>query len=200
MAAGDWFELTLFATLYGETIINRWHYEQTAGGGNGALALQTAFQASVLDDIANLQSDDMAYNRVLAQNLNTPADNSEDVLPTPPVGNAVQNGTPKVLALSYRSLRPDLSKRYSYKRFAGIDITLLGGNQWNVIDGKFAALAAAMTSTITSSGNTFKPVQLKFVYPGGGLPPVITKNYDITGWTVIGEPTTQDTRKANRGI
>lgn len=200
MSIGDWFELTLEQTYMGEVMFNVWSYEQTAGGAAGAASLATAFQASVMDDLEDCQITGVVYTRVLAQNLTNILDNAEDTTPTPSGGLNAGEGTPLPLALKYRSSRPDLSRKYSFKAIGGFPLDFLVNGLIDTTIPAITNLASAMISTITSAGNTFKPVQLRRVYPGGGLPPVITKNYDITGWNARPQPGTQNTRKQGRGI
>lgn len=200
MATGEFYELTLVQRVQNETMLNVWHYEQTAGVALAASILLAQWQADVLPDISAIQSDDVAYSRIVVQNLVTESDNAEDVTPTPAVGGVTDNPTPLMLALVYRSARPDLSKRYSYKRFGGIASGLLTSPIFNASHANVQALGTAMAASIVTGSNTFVPIQLRKVYPGGGLPPVLTKRYTITVWTPQTQPGSQDSRRLGQGI
>lgn len=201
MATGNFYEITLFQTYLGEVMINRWDYQQISGSLSDAPGLLAQFQSVVLPDFAAIQSADVAYNRILVQNLNSPTDNAEDTTPTPAVGGQAGGGVPLPLALSYRSSRPDLSHRYSYKRIGGIATGLLSNAAFVVTGADVVALEATMALQLSVGTSTWRPVQISRVYPGGGAPPTISINYAIVGnWEASPNPTTQNTRKVGRGI
>lgn len=201
MTTGNFYEVTLFQTYLGEVMINRWDYQQVSGSLSDAAGLLSMFESVVLPDVAAIQSADVAYNRILVQNLHVPSDNAEDTTPTPAVGGQAGGGVPLPLALSFRSSRPDLSHRYSYKRFGGVASGLLSNAAFVTIGADVQSLEATMALQLSVGTSTWRPVQIKRVYPGGGAPPTLSINYAITGdWVASVNPTTQNTRKVGRGI
>jgi len=196
MATGEFYEVTLF---YGADLLNlfqnRWHYEQTGGLAASASALAGSWQVSVLTPLAGIMAPETVFQRVLVQNLITIADNTEDLTPTPNLGSSLNPAVPDTLAYSFRSARPDLSKRHSYKRFGGVASTLLVGRNWNISASAVINLQTAMGSVINPGTNNWKPVQLRETTDP--ITGVITysKNYDITSWQAIAKPSTQDSRK-----
>lgn len=199
MAVGDFYELTHFQELRGQQVLNVYHYEQTAGIAGGAPQLLAGWIFSQLPLIAAIQADDVTYTRILAQNLITETDNAESLTPTPASGAITDVPVPLRLAMAFRSQRPDLSKRYSWKRYAGIASSILSGFQFNALHAGVVALANGLDTVVTSGANSFKPVQLRLVDPATGNP-VVQKRYDITGnWTALAEPATQDSRAFGRG-
>lgn len=199
MAIGEFYEVTLYQRYREQVLINRWHYEQLTGLSN-AVGLRDGWQVAVLPAFSAIQSDDVSYTRLLVQNLNNPTDNAEDVTPTPAVGGVADTSVPLRLALAFRSNRPDLSRRYSWKRVGGIASGLLTGDVFNAAHANIANLAVVMGVQVAGGGSNWRPAQLKATCPGGGAPCTYTMNYPISGWIALPEPSTQDTRKLGRGI
>lgn len=202
MANGDRYRITTFGHLYSETCENVYDFLQTAGSG-GASDLLAAWEANVHPAVADCQEDDFFYDRILCQNWDTPTDNAEDLTPTPSTGTHTGSAAlPQFIALAWRSTRPDLSKRYSYKRVAGVPLSVVAGPYVDTgfLATEMAAAATAMQTTLATGGSYFQPVQLHLAYPGGGGAPVVTVNYAITEWIARDQVTTQDSRKRGRGI
>lgn len=199
MAIGDFYELTIFQLMRGQVMMNVFHYEQTAGVAGAASSLLAGWQSAILPAMADVQSNEVTYDRILVQNLVTDTDNAEDITPTPVQGAQLASPAPLRLAMTFRSTRPDLSKRYSYKRIGGVASNFLTGYTWNIAGAQVAALAALLDANITGGANTWKPVQLRLKDPVTGNP-VLLKNYDITGnYIAIAEPSTQNSRTFGRG-
>lgn len=201
MALGDLFKITLFQELLGEQMINTFTYRQAGSSVvTPALLLGSGFQTTVLPKIQAIQVTLVKYIRILSQNLITPADNWEDVTPTPFQGLVSASSLPSFVAASFRSSRPDLSKRYSYKRFSGIPQTWQEDNTWLEVsvNTPFGDLSTAMTTILGSgSGHSFTPCQISTTYPGGV--PTYTHKYDITSWVDQEDIATQLSRRKGRG-
>jgi len=201
MALNDLFRVTLYQDYFGQKVQNVWHYRQAGSLTTpGAANLATTFQASVLTPIADCQVNELLYERLLVQNLMTPADNAEDLSLTEVTGNIVSTGAPSLIAMSFRSDRPDLSKRFSYKRLAAPPIGQITGQIFT--SGQVTimqACANAMELVLsTAAGFNFTPCQVRRVIPGIG-DPFFQWVYDIIVWTPSAQVTTQDTRKIGRG-
>jgi len=199
MAVGDLYRVTLFQNLSGQDIQNVFYYRQTVlGTGVPAVALVNAFQSVVLAELANTQANELNYNRVLGQNLFTETDNAEDESPTPTQGALELPAAPTFIAGSMRSNRSDLSKRYSWKRFAGWPVSRILNDGWTA-----EQLAAAdlleidMAATLANSANVFIPVSVGIDIVAGIPTPV--ERYVITQWTTINQVTSQSSRKIGRG-
>lgn len=199
MAIGDFFKLTLEAEYYSEDVQNVFFYEQqSAFAGNPAQALATAFETVVLAAMSQIQVTLVAYKRVLAQNLITVTENYEILTPTPANGTEVGGGAPPLIAMSFRSTRPDLSQRYSYKRIGGIPISWITGENWNATsEPESGALATAMATVLSPGFGDFKPIQLRVQYVLGS--PVYTRNYQIGEYVKQSLVTTQNSRKEGHG-
>lgn len=184
MAVGNVYEVILDAELFGQDCQNVFHYQQTVmGSGNVPLALAEAFQAIVLDGLANLSSNQLDFERIVVFNLDNLSETHEDVSPTPSNGVRAVATLPSWVTVSLKSTRPSLHGRASYKRFSGTDVGFLSGNQlsgtgiteWN-------NFADAMAGSLTNNANVFAPVQIRKL-PGGGVSNYVV-NYQIQDWNV----------------
>lgn len=201
MAINDFFRVTLFQLLYGENIQNVFHYRQAGiSTATPAVTLLNQFQAFVLPGLQACQTDDIQYTRVLVQNLMTATDNAEDTTPTPSGGSLPLAAVPTFIAMSFRSNRPDLSKRYAYKRIAGGPNTRILGQDWNPEQMAAMQVAADAMEIVlgTAGGYNFTPAQIVNV-AAPSAPPVYVNRYDISVWNPIALITSQDSRKRGRG-
>lgn len=200
MALNDLFRVTLEATYIGQDVRNVFYYLQQASNESApASTLLSQFQTVVLPLIANLQSSFLENNRLLVQNLTNEADNAEDTSPTPATGARAGNGAPSFVAMAMRSNRPNLSERYSYKRFAGLLAADLTGSDFDAPTLVLGSnLAAVLDNVLASPSHDFTPVQVH-VGSNPPLPPVYSVNYVITSWQAIARITTQNTRKMGHG-
>lgn len=200
MAIGDILTVTLFQDYRGELAMNVWDYEHTAGATNDvAVLLRGVFDSTVLEVFDNVQTTGVLYTRLLVQNRMRLADNTENLALLPAGGAQAANGLPGFVAASIRSARPDLSKRYSYKRIVGIPYTAIeaDGSLTATYLADLQSLADAMETVLVSSGNSFTPIQAKRTQSLGTV--TYTRNYFITSWIAQEEPTTQNSRKKGHG-
>lgn len=199
MADGDHYRLTLHQTLRFQRVLNVFHYFQVGGTGN-ASNISSLFQATVVAALAAMTSDDLSYDRLVIENLDDEFDVWEDITVTPSVGGVTDQPAPLRLALAFRSSRPSMAYRYSWKRFAGIASGILTSPVWNISNANVIAAATALTATLVGGTGEWKPCQIRYTYPGGGASPTHEMRYVITGWSPIEEPSTQDSRTLGRGI
>lgn len=200
MALGDIYKVTLFQEYVGQVMLNVFWYQVTSGSSNNANSLLIGFMGNVATGIAGVQVSDVTYTRVLVQNVTNITDNAEDLTPSPSGGTILTEETPLRLAMGFRSNRPDLSARYSYKRIGGVALEFLVGSQWDTSNAAITTLEADLATFLGLSGVTYTPVQVHITYPGGGAPATYDVNYQISEFEVIPHPTTQNSRAFGRGI
>jgi len=201
MATGDIFEVTVFSQYLGEAANNVFHYVQTAGSGASAPALLIAFETFILGNMADIQSEEVSYQRVKVMNLSSITDNAENTSPTQELGDVEGTPAPSFLAINFQSDRPDLSWRHSYKRFAGLVTAYINGNSYLItgtgLETAADDLADWMSTAISEDGKTFAPCQIRKTKVGGVW--TYDVNYVITNYEWDLQITTQNTRKPGRG-
>lgn len=201
MSIGEFYEVVLFSTYLGQQVQNVSHYRQSAGTAAGAPPLLQEFQDYVLAQLADIQVDTVSYNRVLVRNLITETDNAEDLSPTPDSGAITSSvGMPSFVAVNFQSTRPDLSQRYSYKRFVGVPTAFVNGNSLlpdSGLEANLDQLASALGSVLTEGSFQFTPVQLHKEKVAGVW--TYSENYVIQAYDWDIQLTTQNTRKPGRG-
>lgn len=199
MATGDIYQLILDAEYFDTDQKNVYHFQQTAGiGGGSAADLVDAFEAVVMPALANLQVGAMLYERIVCINGMDNSDFEEEAGLDITQGAQPVNGHPTFTTMTIRFGRNGPGTNYSYKRYSGIPMAWLETPvKWTA--GGLAALSnvgAALVQPITFGGASYQYVQVS----GGfrlGVPPV--KNHDITSFSMIISPTTQNSRKVGYG-
>lgn len=199
MAINDLYRVELHQSLSFQRLINVFHYRQRAGVGT-ATNLIVLFQSEVVAALAAACADDLSFDEVRVYNLTEPLDVVNDTTVVPGVGGIADSSIPLQLALSFKSGRPSLAWRNSWKRFGGIASGILTGQVFDVANANVVGLAAALGEVLVSGVSEWVPCQVSYSYPGNGGSPTITHNYDITSWAPVAQPATQNTRKLGRGI
>lgn len=175
--------LTLTASYFQQTVINRWFYIGTGTPASVSLSfgLASAFggaiqspatlpaPGTVLDGILFMQTDDVLYQNCLVEDLYTPDNFYDSPLPSTVKGSigGVLSASP-TMAMGFRTSRVTSAIRRGMKRFVGLA-------QGNIADGgsiepttfsKMTTLATLMKDPLTydDEGNTltYTPAILSF--------------------------------------
>lgn len=203
MTIGDIYQAKFKQTIFGEELLNVFYYRQNGGAaGDGAAELAEGLQgtSSWLQEWAAMQLEDVAYDYIQVINGMNNSDQATDFTIIPDSGAIDSDGVPAaptLLAVGFRSNRGGVGTRYSYKRLSGFPAYFLDGNGWAAgVDTLAAAVATALAAQVGSGGKTFVPVQVTGGFRLGVTP---TESFPLTAWTMMGTPSTQNTRKSGRG-
>lgn len=159
---GDVFQLTLKASYLGQSISNVFFYYMSVATSSNpyAAALANLFVDEVLSSIAAFQSDQLVYSEIYCVNVGTPLDMV--VLPlseTGAIDAELDTLLPSYIAAKFRFTRSGAGQRYGYKRFAGLNDTLVNGNIASAAMTAFGLTCASNLDDplIGGSGTTLNP-------------------------------------------
>lgn len=172
------YELAVKGDLWGQEIVNRFHYQSGTTGDlpGGAQDLVDVFLTDIMPAIRGIYCDGpntLMTRGVTARSIYDPTDFGENLtLALPGLRNVAGDPVPPFVALSFRSPRYKTGRNRANKRFAGVGETEITGNVY--FDGAWSeALETALVASIVGpvTGATFLP-QLYFLQKTAGQPDV----------------------------
>lgn len=196
MAIGDIYELVHDQRLFGQQVLNRYHYENINVSGD-ADGLATAFFLDVMPFIQAFQVEAVTYQRLIVINLDDDTDFTEFDL----TGNGGQKVAaqpmPSFVAASLTLLRSSRSVRNGFKRYAGLDEGEV--NQNSLTAAAITDLEAIAQALENPIDNTFNEEWVLRIY-GGVTPnrptPVVVPISSVSVSAVV---TSQTSRKPGVG-
>lgn len=170
-AIGDVFQLTLRQRYFDTQVLNVFYYQQLNANNdpvnNSSVILLGAFAEDVLPAISNIQVTELAYEGIDVINLFNVEDLYSDDSVEPTAGAYVVTSVMSPFnALEFRSSRVSRAIRRGYKRFAGMDESMIeDGFLASAFVPAITAVSNAITVSIAFSGAplgaTFNPVIVK---------------------------------------
>lgn len=164
MAVGEVYCLKLFSSMYGQNMLNVFNYAVGAEGGVPSTAAELAiqFNSVVLDAIATVQDDAVAYQSIECFSWEDPADfwiiETQDLEQAN--GLAAGSGNVPSMAWSFRYTRQAFGQRSGSKRFSGVTESDVSG--YNVEPATLAFLNALAT-VLGSALGTLSVAYVPFV-------------------------------------
>jgi len=186
------YSLKLNYNMFGEDMLNVFHYFQGGGLNSNADLLAQGFATQILPAILDITPSDVFYTSIVAEPV-------FDLLPEFTLALNNQQGLrtgsslPTFSALSFRYLRAEKATRNGSKRFPGpveqdMDDGQLTGTFFNIM----LATATTLGTPINDGGGDFEPVILR--KPDQINPPNGTMS-TISGVEALDRITTQNSRK-----
>lgn len=127
LAVNDLIQITDVQTLYGQSVLNVYHYRMVAleplVDYND---LDVAFDSIVLSVVETCQSGAVTHTRLIIQNLTNGLDIYEGIHSE--TGDRAANAASSILAYGFRLNRTTALTRHGHKRIAGVDEGDLVGN------------------------------------------------------------------------
>lgn len=193
MAAGDMYLLKHFQTLYGQQVLNTYHFEQT-GGADGAGELAAGFILDLLPSIKAIQSEDVLHVKLEAENLGDPGDFDLIGLANSP-GSIALPAISSFTAHSFLLARASKITRNGHKRYAGpVETSYDAGQPVPSFITLANTLATALETEVTGPLGSTWELRI-YRAPFDGQPAIIN---NISGVAFQGL-TTQNTRKLGSG-
>lgn len=198
MAIGDVVELTLHGTVLGQTNLNVFAYEQTAGvGSDGAGGLAAAFEDTIIPAMQAVVTENTGYQSISWVSLNGTFQEGNLALATT-IGSRPAPSLPPYAAWAFRLLRTTSESRGGYKRVAGISETDQDNGVYaGTIITQLNALATAFALQLTTTGgNEWTPVIASFILNGV---PRTTPVFNPISGAIYQRISTQNSRKFGHG-
>jgi hypothetical protein len=201
-ALGDLLQVTVKQEYLGQQILNVYHYRVTSitGLAGNYLELLAQFVDSTINDaVAQFQVNSLVYTEAEARNLSNGLDfHVEPLTRTGDRTDSGSNAVPSFVSAGFQLIRESLATRNGYKRYAGLDDTLLVNNSYligSTIQGDVEdALAADWVEALVTVGEP-----IIWGSPRAN-PPVGSYIYSSIGSAIYREVGTQNTRKPGRGV
>lgn len=174
------------------------YYYSRVGGVGDAQVLAQAFDNDVVPDIAAILHTSMTIDTTEVINL----EDTEDFWTTTPseAGDYAGTAAPNFIAVGFRIFRSDRAFRNGAKRYGKIPLDVISSNAWITgYNTLLATLASSLLGQISFSTSTYELRIPKSVINEQ------TGKYELTDLNAPANvlqdpiPTTQNTRKANRG-
>lgn len=208
MASGQFYNVKMFGSLFGQRTINEFWFLQEAGSG-GANILQDTFRDDLADNYPQLVSSQASIDSVKVYNHNSPTDFTEAPI-APVTGTVTGECLPPYAAYSFACPRARTDIRAGFKRIAGVaESTQANGY---VTSGHFQAAMADFCAFLNhdftdGSGNSWAQIVVKRtkVTVSGKtyyiVPATITTSgyYLAQSFAGVSAVSTQNSRKFGRG-
>lgn len=156
------YQIILEQSYGGQTVLNRFWYENTLGSDDEQDKAAEAFDEDVLPGLSLIQNTGVSYVKITAKNVT--GDLADHVMtPTTTAGTLVGNHLPSFIAASYRLHRTTKETRNGGKRFCGAREEDVAAQLW--IAAYFSALgtfAGVLIADISVVGGIFSPVIGRF--------------------------------------
>lgn len=190
------YKLTLEQKLFGQVCYNVFYYWELGGENNAPQPLTTAFDGTVLPEIAKVQSDDVSYLAIRSAAMTGTA--ADYVLaPSQADGDQVGTPLPAFMALGVTYNRQTKEVRNGAKRFAGMLKENTSGSVWTAA---YTAIVDLMLPflelDLSSGGFTYRPIIARPPTPPSGVWTYAL----ISNITLNGDVTSQNSRKRGTGI
>lgn len=175
MAVGDVYEVIDVQSLYEQQVLNVYFYQQQAAfiplAGSVAQALAEEFEATVVSQIINVQSEDLAHVEVQVRNLFDPTDTGIAVSGQIGLQSSVGGTLPGFNAFGLQLNTDNAAVRPGAKRIAGLPESETGDGIPSVamvaaLDDLADVLAAPITGGLIVMDDIMFPVVVQRVRSG----------------------------------
>jgi len=155
------YEVVLEQAFFGQVILNVFHYLSNTSDDDVQELCATAFDEDVLLAVSNIQSTNIVYKTVRANNL-TGVLADATVIPSISTGAIVGTVVADFVACAFRYNRVEKATRNGSKRFGGMTEEVLeGGGFTAAYDTTAIATAVVLGTDISTVGGVFTPVILR---------------------------------------
>lgn len=189
------YRVRLFSIADSQEMLNVFYYRENTGSTGYDVQLWSAFDASVLPAIANIQHTAITYTNLVVDEPTT-ISTEYSATPTTTVGTVAGSRMNNAYAASIRLFRQTKELRSGWKRFSGLVEENVNTNS---LVGAYVTLlntaATAIAGNIAFGGRTYIPILAR--PPGVAGNPGPTYIYtDIVSASAVDRPTTQNSRKS----
>lgn len=190
---GDFYELCVKQTLFGEEVCNVFHY-QLLRDGPGIGNLITEWNTNIKPVVQAVQSNDLTYVEYEGFNINSPQTEFSKAA-TAGTGTVTGDAMPRFVAFGFNLIRATKEVRNGSKRIAGVvESMVVDGVLDPLYQTSVDAVANAFASVIQVGGiDTFLPVILRRTG-------TLSTGYTVTASAAVNDAnfvriTTQNSRK-----
>lgn len=168
------YEVRLYQNLFGQEVLNVFHYFRGGGDNDGSGELKVGFLGNMVPAIAAVQSEDLQYERIEVESV-LGIDVPDVSVIVGLQGTIVSESLPAQYVFALRYNRTDKSTRSGAKRFSGLAKIVVENND---LTSDFVTslqnLANTLETPIASSQQSFIPIILR--KPDGPNPANVTIN------------------------